>query len=163
MSSQDSSNKRTSKRQADSTERVALLIVFSVLFASCTPRLVPDAKRQQVVEWRTMGSWSGHGNIQTESFLIDSGALRIRWETLNEQSGHAGKFRLILQSAVSGRQLAVAAEQGGIGKGESYVSEGSRQAYVLVESSDIDWSFTVDEGVVGTIKGPSVVSRLMLR
>jgi hypothetical protein len=107
------------------------------------------------VSWHRLGSWSGHGNTQTESFLFESGALRVRWETLNEQSGRTGKFRLVLQSAVSGRQLAVPAEQRGVGKGESYVSENPHQAYVLIESSDIDWSFTVDEGVVGTRQGPS--------
>jgi hypothetical protein len=112
-------------------------------------------QREPEVVWRRLGSWSGTGNTQTESFLFESGALRVRWETLNERTGHVGKFRLILQSAVSGRQLAVAADQRGVGKGESYVSEPPHQAYVLIESSDVDWSFTVDEAVIGTTPGPS--------
>ena len=109
---------------------------------------------QSDVAWHRLGSWSGRGNTQTESFLFE-GNLRVRWETLNQQSGRTGTFRLLLLSAVSGRQLVVAAEQQGIGKGESYVSETPHQAYVLIESSDVDWSFTLDEGVKGTIQGPS--------
>lgn len=109
-----------------------------------------EKHREPEVAWRRLGSWSGTGNTQTESFIFESGALRVRWATSNERSGHVGTFKLILQSAVSGRQLAVAADQRGVGKGESFVSEPPHQAYVLIESSDIDWSFTVDEAVIGT-------------
>jgi hypothetical protein len=133
--------------------RRARVLIFVLAVAGCRAQAKPEPNHD--VAWRRLGSWSGHGNTQTESFLFESGALRVRWETLNEQRGRTGKFRLVLQSAVSGRQLAVPAEQRGVGKGESYVSESPHQAYVLIESSDVDWSFTVDEGVVGTRQGPS--------
>ena len=126
-----------------------LLLALTLLSASSCRRPTETRPEPEVV-WRRLGSWSGTGNTQTESFLFESGALRVRWETLNERIGHVGKFRLILQSAVSGRQLAVAADQRGVGKCESLVSEPPHQAYVLIESSDVDWSFTVDEGVIGT-------------
>jgi hypothetical protein len=60
-----------------------------------------------------------------------------------------------LLSAVSGRQLVVAADQRGVGKGETYLSETPHQAYMLIESSDVDWSFSVDEGTIGTPRDAS--------
>ena len=128
------------------------MVVATLASGACRPEAKPEAQRG--VAWHRLGSWSGRGSTQTESFLFE-GNLRVRWETLNQQSGRTGKFRLLLLSAVSGRQLAVAADQPGIGKGESYISETPHQAYVLIESSDVDWSFTLDEGVMGTIQGPS--------
>jgi len=53
-----------------------------------------------------------------------------------------------LHSAVSGREMAVAAEQRGVGKGESLIAETPHQAYLLVESSFLDWTFSIDEGTV---------------
>ena len=144
--------------RAQSPEPTAIflrVLVAVILLGAVGCRAEAKPEPEQGVSWHRLGSWSGHGNTQTESFVFESGALRVRWETLNEQSGRTGKFRLVLQSAVSGRQLAVPAEQRGVGKGESYVSESPHQAYVLIESSDVDWSFTVDEGVVGTRQGPS--------
>lgn len=132
------------------------VFLLAFLLASAVACQKPTEKqREPAVAWHRLGSWSGTGNTQTESFIFESGALRVRWETRNERSGHVGTFRLILQSAVSGRQLAVAADQRGVGKGESLVSEPPHQAYVLIESADVDWSFTVDEGVIGTTPGPS--------
>src|SRR6266545_1756323 len=142
--------------KVQSLEPKVFLLAFALLSAVACQRPT-EKQREPAVVWRRLGSWSGTGNTQTESFIFESGALRVRWETLNERSGHVGKFRLILQSAVSGRQLAVAADQRGVGKGESFVSEPPHQAYVLIESSDVDWSFTVDEGVIGTATGSSSI------
>jgi hypothetical protein len=107
-------------------------------------------KPQELVVWRALGSWSGTGNAQTETFVSESGSLRLRWQTRNGGSNDNGDFKLILQSSVSGRALAVAADHRGIGSGESFVPETPRPMYVLVESADLDWSFSVDEGFVGT-------------
>jgi hypothetical protein len=91
--------------------------------------------------------------MQTESFPFESGALRVRWRTQNEAPAATGTFRLVLRSAISGRELAVAADHRGTGQGESYVPETPRSAYMFVESENIDWSFTVEEGVTGTVRG----------
>lgn len=128
---------------------VFLLSLSTAALSGCRAQATPEESEPQV-SWHTLGTWSGHGNAQTESFIFDSGTLRVRWETLNEPRGRKGEFRLVLLSAVSGRHLAVAVEQQGIGKGESFVSENPRQAYMLIESSDVDWSFSVDEGTIGT-------------
>jgi hypothetical protein len=38
----------------------------------------------------------------------------------------------------------------GAGRGEFYIPEEPRPAYFIVESEDLDWSFSVAEGVRGT-------------
>ena len=139
-----------SKAQSPKPEAFLLALALLSAFSCHKPR---ETQREPEVAWHRLGSWAGHGNTQTESFLFESGALRVRWETRHEQSGHTGEFRLILQSAVSGRQLAVAAEQRGVGTGESTLAEAPHQAYVLIESSYVDWSFTVDEATIGTTRG----------
>ncbi len=45
------------------------------------------------------------GTTQTESFVGLTGSLRMQWRTKNEAPKGAGTFRLILQSAISGRPL----------------------------------------------------------
>jgi hypothetical protein len=60
-------------------------------------------------------------------------------------------LKLVVESAISGRSIAIAADQRGVGRGESVVAEDSTSpVYVLVESSDVDWSFSVEEGLVAT-------------
>jgi len=107
-----------------------------------------DAVKPGTVGWRPIGSWSGHGNIQTESFNIESGQLRVKWETKNQTSPGPGKFRAVVHSAVSGRPIALAVEHEGIGKDTAYVSDEPRLYYLEIESSGIDWSVKVEEAVV---------------
>jgi hypothetical protein len=108
------------------------------------------AQGSTAIGWRKLGSWSGRGSEQTESFLVESSVVRVRWETRNEPSAGKGTFRLTFHSAVSGRELAVAADHRGSGRGEFYIPEEPRPAYFIVESEDLDWSFSVEEGVRGT-------------
>jgi outer membrane biogenesis lipoprotein LolB len=130
---------------------LALIGLAVLVTASCTSQPRPPAKHAEVVVWHRLGSWSGRGDAQTESFQSDSGALRVRWQTRSTDRDEAERFRLTLQSAISGRPLAVAADERGVGSGEALVPETPRAVYAFVESAAIDWSFTVDEGVVGTV------------
>lgn len=102
--------------------------------------------------WRTLGSWSGRGSIQTESFIVEGSVVRVRWETRNEARPDGGTFRLTLHSSVSGRPLGVLADHRGAGKGEGYIPEEPRPSYILVEAEDVEWSFTVEEGQSGTVQ-----------
>ena len=111
----------------------------------------PPAPANDVVGWITLGSWSGRGSTQTESFLVEGSLVRVRWQTENEAQTGSGNFKLTLHSAVSGRPLAVVADHRGAGNGEAYVPEEPRPSYMFVESEDIDWSFTVQEGRAGTV------------
>src|ERR1700730_16946115 len=97
------------------------------------------------VGWRPIGSWSGHENTQTESFNVESGQLRIKWETKNEAAPGAGKFKVMVHSAVSGRPIALAVEHQGIGRDTAYVSEEPRLYHLVIESSGVDWMVKVEE------------------
>jgi hypothetical protein len=133
-----------------------LIVCTAALAGACaSPASSPRAEaatQQTATAWSPLGSWSGRGSTQTESFLVEGSVVRIRWETRTQAPNGGGTFRLTFHSAVSGRELGVAADQRGAGKGESYIAEEPRPAYFLVESENLDWSFSVDEGVAGTIR-----------
>ena len=100
--------------------------------------------------WKNLGTWSGRGNTQTESFLGLTGALRMHWQTKNETPKGTGTFRLILQSAISGRALQEPVDEKGLGEGTAYVAEDPRVFYISIESANLDWSFTVEEALFGS-------------
>lgn len=117
--------------------------------ASCR-REAPAAKPTPVVIWRAVGSWSGHGNRQTESFTSDTGALRVRWETRPGAGTPAeGTFRLTAHSAISGRVLQQVVDERGAGSGVGYVSQDPHVFYISIESAGLDWKFEVEEGIAG--------------
>jgi hypothetical protein len=143
--------------------RVSLLAV--VLCAACACRSEPPPSVQagagaQAVGWRKVGSWSGRGNLQTDSFESVSGQLRIRWRATNGPSSGDGSFRLTAHSAISGRPLQVAVDRQGAGEGTAFVDQDPHVFYMSVESAKLDWSFTVEEAISGTIQGvPSTPGR----
>jgi len=111
----------------------------------------PEPARKEVVLWKTLGSWSGHGNAQTESFLGLTGSLRLRWTATNEKPKGQGRFKLILQSAISGRALQEPVDHEGPGEGTAYAADDPRVFHIVVESANLDWSFTVEEAAFGTV------------
>jgi len=131
------------------TLKVVVMTALALVASACGSQATPAAT--EVVVWQPVGSWSGHGNGQSESFTSDTGALRVRWETSNEAPSHAGAFRLTAHSAISGRPLQLAVDHQGIGRGTSYIDEDPRVFYVVIESANLDWSFTVEEAVAGTV------------
>ncbi len=107
----------------------------------------PEKKREPEVAWHRLGSWSGVGNIQTESFESGSGSLRVEWKTSNETAAGKGTFRLAFHSSISGRELQVAVDRTGTGAGTAYVQQDPHVFFAKVESANLEWSFTVDEAV----------------
>jgi hypothetical protein len=105
------------------------------------------------VGWRPIATWSGHESTQTESFNVESGELRIKWETKNEAVPGAGKFKVAVHSAVSGRPIALAVEHQGVGHDTAYVSEEPRLYQLVIESSGLEWTVKAEEAVVAG--GPS--------
>lgn len=101
--------------------------------------------------WKQLGAWSGHGNAQTESFVGLTGSLRLRWHTINENPKGRGRFKLLLQSAISGRTLQEPVDEEGTGEGTVYAADDPRVFYISVESTSLDWSFTVEEAAFGTV------------
>jgi len=114
-----------------------------------------NAATHDVVVWRAIGSWSGRGNTQTESFTSDTGSLRVRWQTSHEVRPGDGTFRLTLHSAISGRPLVQAVDHRGVGADTAFVSEDPRVFYVVVDSARVEWSFTIDEGTGARTPGAS--------
>lgn len=144
------------RRRSPSRFRWVLVTSAALVAAVCAPRPssapASAVRDTPVVGWRTLGSWSGRGSEQTESFLVEGSLVRVRWQTRNEASTGAGTFRLALLSAVSGRELGVAADHRGAGEGESYIPEEPHHAYFFVESAGVDWSFSAEEGQAGTVR-----------
>jgi hypothetical protein len=102
--------------------------------------------------WEHAGSWSGRGNLETNSFPASSAYLRFTWETSNETKPGEGRFKLILGSSISGRQIMVVVDSKGASHDVAYVSEEARTFYIKVESANEDWKVTVDEGFPATIE-----------
>ena len=127
------------------------LVAAALASCGCGPRA--DSKPQGAargVVWRPLGSWSGRGSLQTESFTSETGALRVRWETTVPKADSPiapGVFRLNAHSAISGRLLQQVVEQAGAGSGVGYVQQDPRVFYVVVESNQLSWTFTIEEAI----------------
>jgi hypothetical protein len=127
--------------------RARLLAAAALAAAACgSYSSSADQQLEKVLIYRPLGTWSGSGNGQTDSFAGDSGAYRVTWQTRRlDTAGRTGKFRLSINSAISGRVLSFFVEQQGDGSDVAYVTTEPRQLYFVVESADLDWSFAVDE------------------
>jgi hypothetical protein len=136
-----------------SARRLAAIGLATFALASCGwgPRANPKPQAAtRGVMWRPLGSWSGQGSLQTESFTSETGALRVRWATTQpkaEAPPAPGSFRLNAHSAISGRLLQPVVEQAGVGSGVGYVQQDPHVFYVVVEASQLNWTFTVEEAV----------------
>jgi hypothetical protein len=102
--------------------------------------------------WERAGSWSGRGDMETNSFPSSTGYLRFTWETTNETKPGEGRFKLILGSSISGRAILTVVDSKGAGRDVAYVSEEARTFFLKIESANEDWKLTVDEGFAATIE-----------
>jgi hypothetical protein len=97
--------------------------------------------------WDTVATFSGQGNEQTQSFPSE-GTLRILWEAkATGVVSPSAAFRLTIHSAISGRPLSVAVDHKGPGKGTAFVGEDPRTFFAVVDSRDLNWTFTIQERV----------------
>jgi hypothetical protein len=125
-----------------------LIIAAVLMMGACGSRTKPAVK-QRTVAWRPLGSWTGHGSSQTESFDIATGEVRVRWQTSNEKAPGKGAFRVGLHSAVSGRLLDQAVDYHGVGHDIEYLAEDPHWSYLTIDSENVDWSVQIEEPVVG--------------
>jgi len=123
--------------------------VYALLAFACSH---PAPARKNVTLWQPIGSWSGHDNLQTGSFVSSTGYLRVTWETSHENPPNSGTFKLTVGSSISGRPLQVVVDAKGVGHNVGYVNEDPRTFYALVESANVDWKFSIDEGVAATVE-----------
>jgi hypothetical protein len=91
--------------------------------------------------------------MQTESFNSDGG-LRVQWDTKRETKPGAGAFKLTINSAISGRPIGIVVDHRGPGHDTAYLTDDPRTYYAVVEASNLDWSFTIQEALTGTVQNP---------
>jgi hypothetical protein len=128
---------------------IPLFLSLALLTAACSH---PPSDAKPTVIWERAGSWSGRGDLETNSFPSSTGYLRFTWETSNETKPGEGQFKLILGSSISGRAIMTVVDRKGAGHDVAYVSEEPRTFYVKVESANEDWKVTVDEGFSATVE-----------
>jgi len=103
-----------------------------------------------MVVWRQLGSWSGRGDKQTETFTSDTGGFRVHWETKHEAAPNAGRLRVVFRSGDSGREIIEAIDARGAASGtEEVAAERPRWYYLTIESANVDWTVAVDERIEG--------------
>lgn len=120
-----------------------------ILLSGCREK--PPPATQAVVVWKPIGTWSGHGDKQTETFTSDTGGFRVHWETTNEKPAGAGRLRVVFRSGDSGREIIEAIDAHGAGSGiEEVAADRPRWFYITIESASVDWTVTVDEHIDGT-------------
>ena len=127
--------------------RRSKVVLLALLITAGACHAPAEQKREPEIAWHRIGTWSGSGNVQTESFESGSGSLRVEWKTSNETAPGKGTFRLAFHSSISGRELQVAVDRSGAGAGTAYVQQDPHVFFAKVESANIEWSFTVDEAV----------------
>jgi hypothetical protein len=118
---------------------VLALVLFSIACGN-----TPAPRPEHVAVTRPLGSFQGRGS-QTIGVVSESGRLRVTWETRNEDPPGAGTFRLALHSGVSGRPIELITDERGLGKGTKEVADDPRPYNLMVDSANLDWSFSVEE------------------
>lgn len=121
-----------------------VLAAASLVNSACRSEHKSEAKPAALI-WRPVGTWSGRGRAQTDSFDIGYGQCRIRWETRNENPAGKGTFTVTVNSAVSGRELGLVVDHRGAGHDIAYVAVDPHWSYLIIESSNLEWSVTVEE------------------
>lgn len=148
----DESRRRVvDRRDADSRWLVmyGAVLAVTVLTGACQDRSAPPAPVQTPaaeIEWREIGSWSGRGNRQTESFEVSPFAMRLRWQTTRETSPGAGHLTVSLHSAVSGRWLQTIVDARGVASASVNVNDEQRWCHLVIEAQDVDWQMTLEQG-----------------
>jgi hypothetical protein len=124
--------------------KIKIIVLTTAVLAGCRAERKVEAHPAPLA-WQKLGSWSGHGNAQTDSFDIGFSQCRIRWEARNEKAPGQGLLHVTVNSAISGRELAVAVDHRGEGHELAYVGVEPHFSYLVIESSNEDWSVTVEE------------------
>ena len=123
------------------------MVLIGALMCGACRSPEPEVKAPRV-RWRAVAAWTGHTNMQTDSFEMGNAEWRINWETSHETVPGKGTFKVEVHSAISGRPLIYAVDFKGVGKDTTYVTEDPRLFYLVVDSQNLEWSITVEESVV---------------
>jgi len=141
---------RGTRRKKSSLRFLRVLrLLFVVALASCgrTQSPPPAQRAAPKVVYHALGTWSGRGNKQTESFTSDTGTLRVKWEATALPGAQSPSFGLEAHSAISGRLLQTVVDAGEPGSGVGYVQQDPHVFYMVVEAAGVSWKFTVEEAI----------------
>jgi hypothetical protein len=123
-------------------------VFFVLALSACdAPPARAEPAAAAAVSWRPLGTWSGDGDRQSDSFDVVTGAMRLRWHTAGGSDAAQGRFRVSLYSAISGRPLQVIVDRKGPGADTAYVEDEPRVSYLVIESDRLDWTATLEEAV----------------
>lgn len=133
--------------------RAALFWCLAALFVGGCRSEVPRPQSQAVVVWKPLGTWSGRGDRQTETFISDTGGFRVHWAATREAPAGGGRLRVVFRSGDSGREIIEAIDARGEGGGtEEVAAERPRWYYITIESANVDWTVSLDERIDATTK-----------
>lgn len=101
------------------------------------------------IPWRTVGIWSGDGNATTESFAIGSSNWRIDWQTTNV--GVTSTFTLEVRNTNGDLvPYATSLSAQAASSGTRYVSGQTGTYYLVINSSQLNWTVTVQDQATTT-------------
>jgi hypothetical protein len=129
-----------------------LFLLVALTCTACQSELNPKKPKPTHVVWVQVGTWSGRGSTQTDSFDMNIMQWRVKWKTSNESALGKGRFVLTANSAVSGRPLTELVRHEGVGEGIAYVTDDPRLYHLVIDSSDVDWTVSVEQPI--TAGGP---------
>lgn len=127
---------------------LGLCLFVVVSGVSCQKAEPPPPQQQTETVWQTIGTWSGHGNAQLETFPIERFTWRVRWETKNESPKGTGTFHLTANSGDSGRILAEVVDTTGVDHDVAYITELPHRYYLVITSKGVDWTVTAEEPIL---------------
>ena len=77
--------------------------------------------------------------------------MRLTWESRSGESApDAGRLRVSLHSAISGRSLQTIVDVRGAGGSTVNIEDDPRTSYLVIESENLDWRVRLEEAVVTT-------------
>ncbi|MGE0362512.1 MAG: hypothetical protein AB7H93_06245 [Vicinamibacterales bacterium] len=130
-----------------------LLAVTVSLGAGCRDAAAPGTRAApSEAVWRAVGTWSGRGDRQTDSFDVTTGALKLRWQARETTPG-AGRLRVSLHSAISGRPLQTILDVRGGGDAAVFAEDEPRVSYLVIESDGVEWALDLHEASAGPVEG----------
>ena len=124
-----------------------LIAILALVLGTACEYTPPPAQKHVEIRWKEVGTWSGHGNQQLETFPIEHFTWRVRWETTNESPAGSGRFHVTANSGDSGRVLAEVADVKGVASDVTYITELPHRYYFVVTSTGVDWTLTAEEAV----------------
>jgi hypothetical protein len=124
-----------------------LILVLAIVLGTSCEYTPPPAEKHVEPVWKEVGTWSGHGNQQLETFPIEHFTWRVRWETRNESPPGSGSFHVTANSGDSGRILAEVADVKGVASDVTYITELPHRYYFVVTSTGVDWKLTAEEAI----------------